>query len=161
MPSFFAAAGKEPAVISLYKDMSQSGEAREEALGHIHDLAQQEIDPRYENPSDTALAILLWLTRFAAPDYSYMAANIVDRAPQCWYGKKLARRILLPPPVDSGDSLIGTIRRGLEAGTNSGDAAVIMNPAARVKGLRHYRGASVIVSSAGNVTEQLSNWGTA
>lgn len=85
MPSFFAAANKEPAVMSLCDDMIKSGEVREEVLGHIHDLSQLEIDRRYENPNDTALAILLWLTRYTAPDYSLMAADLVDRAPQCWY----------------------------------------------------------------------------
>lgn len=152
MPSFFAAASKEPAVMSLYLGMNQSGEAREEVLGYIQDLSQLEIDRRYENPHDTALAILLWATVFTASDYSHMAADLVDRAPQCWYAKKLARRILLPPPVASGDvwGVFDSSGRGLQAGPNSGDASLIMNLVPRVRGPHHYGWARVVASAAGN-----------
>lgn len=140
--SFFAAANKEPAVMSLCEDMSKSGEAREEVLGHIHDLSQLAVDRRYENPNDAALAILLWLTRFTAPDYSQIAADLVDQAPQCWYAKKLARRILLPPPVASGNSPVSaSLDLGRPECMSSVDVSIMMNLAANLKGLRYYTGA--------------------
>jgi len=87
--------------------MLTSGEAHEEVLGRIHGLSRLAVDRRYENPNDTALAVLLWLTMFAAPDYVQIVADVVDRAPQCWYAKKLANRILTPPPVASANVWTG------------------------------------------------------
>ena len=109
---FFAAASREPAVIALRESIASSGFAMEEVLGHVSDLGTLEIDRRYENPNDTALAVLLWSLYFADanPGWACTAAEMVDRAPQCWYAKKLARRILLPPPVASGDSWSGEAR---------------------------------------------------
>jgi hypothetical protein len=156
MASFFAAANKEPAVTSLYQDISESGEAREEVLGLIHDLCQIEIDRRYENPSDTALAVLLWLTVYAAPDYSYMAADLVDRASQCWYAKKLARRILQPSRVASGNSPgsdVPNVPRSQSV--TSGDSLIIMNPGAKLVHPRYFRGA--VPSSGDSSTSTLVN----
>ena len=132
MHAFFNTASKEPIVLEAYRHMLESGEAREAALGRIHDLSFLEVDRRYENPNDTPLAILLWLTQFAAPDYVDMAADLVDRAPQCWYAKKLARRLLVPPPVATGNSLVGAYwSRQESAGPSSGDMTTTLNPATR------------------------------
>ena len=98
---FFRAVGEHPTVREAYRQMLESGELREDAIGHIFDLASKEIDPRFENPHDTALAVLLWLTTFAANDNVQVAAVYVDQAPQCWYAKKLAQRILHPPQAPS------------------------------------------------------------
>ena len=94
---FFEAVEQHPTVREAYRQMLGSGALREDAIGRIYDLTNQEIDPRFENPHDTALAVLLWLTTFAANDNVQVAAVYVDQAPQCWYAKKLAERILHPP----------------------------------------------------------------
>lgn len=141
---FFMTAKNELAVDSLYRDMINSGEAREEVLGYIHDLSQLEVDKRYENPNDTALAILLWLTDFAAPNFSRLAADLVDRAPQCWYAKKLARRILMPPKAATGHIQVGAgpIGARFESG-GSGDRFFILNPAAKMQRPHYYTGAQI------------------
>lgn len=139
MRAFFGAARAEPAVISIYRNMTESGEAREEVLGRLQDLAQLEINPRYENPNDTALAILLWLTESTAPAHSQMAAALVDRAPQCWYAKKLARRILFPPPVASGYRWAGELRSGPRSESmGTENALIIVNPGASLTQPRYY-----------------------
>jgi hypothetical protein len=144
MPAFFTAASREPAVLSLYKDMGESGEAREEVLGQIQDLSQLEIDRRYENPNDTTLAVLLWLTEYAAHDFSPMAADLVDRAPQCWYAKKLARRILMPPKVGTGHFQVGEHPIGARFDSGgSGDTVITLNPAAGLKRPRYYTSAKI------------------
>lgn len=131
MRSFFTAAGHQPAVVTLYQKMRDSGEALEEVLGHIHDLSQLEVDRRYENPNDAALAILLWLTLFCStnPGYYHTAAELVDRAPQCWYAKKLARRVLIPPSVASDNTHAGEYPRGYSmVNPLSGDMVVNVSP---------------------------------
>ena len=95
---FFHEVGKHPTVREAYRQMHDSGEVREDAIGRIYDLSRREIDFRYENPHDTELAVLLWLMNYAANDNVQVAAAYVDQAPQCWYAKKLAQRILNPPP---------------------------------------------------------------
>ncbi len=122
---FFTAVGKEPVVVSLLKDMGGSGEAREEVFGLITDLSQLKIDRRYENPYDTALAVLLWLTLYAAPDLSRLAAEQVYGAPQCWYAKKLAHRVLEPPRVASGNDWVGAYRRDLQTPGGSSSHSII------------------------------------
>ena len=110
--SFFRAVAREPAVIEAYQEMQKSGELREEVLGHIYDLAAQEVDPQYANPNDTPLAVLLWLTYFAAGDLAHIAADRVNHAPQCWYANKLAKRILNPPPSTTEWYRIGKVPYG-------------------------------------------------
>jgi len=101
--AFLRGAANEKSVRTLYSALVTSGEAREEVLGRISDLSRLEVDRRYENPHDTALAVLLWLTVMASPDFGTIAADLADRAPQCWYAKKLARIVLAPNPIESGD----------------------------------------------------------
>ena len=97
--AYFRAVSKHPVVKEAYRQITESGELREDAIGRIYALACQEVDPQFENPNDTPLAVLLWLTTFAAPDIAQVAATYVDHAPQCWYAKDLAERILNPPSV--------------------------------------------------------------
>lgn len=99
--SFLRAAVTEPAVVTLYKAMVTVPKARKAVLEQIQSLSRLEVDRRYQNPNDTALAVLLLLTVFTDSDYGQIAADLVDRAPQCWYAKKIARRILNPPPIAS------------------------------------------------------------
>ena len=101
--AFFKAADKEPAVREARRRLSQSGELHEDVLTRIYELADSDVDPQYANPNDTALAVLLWLSYFTFPDYAHIAAGYVRRAPQCWYARKLANRILNPPPSE-GDN---------------------------------------------------------
>ena len=95
---YFRAVSLHPTVQEAYGQIFDSAELREDAMGLICDLANEEVDLEFENPNDTPLAVLLWLTNFTAPDSAQVAATYVDRAPHCWYAKKLAQRILDPPP---------------------------------------------------------------
>ena len=101
--AFFEAVAREPAVLEAYDQMRNSGDLREEALGRLCDLVWSDADSRYENSNDTPLAVLLWLTNFAASDFAAIAAGWVDQAPRCWHAKKLAQRILNPPPALTGN----------------------------------------------------------
>lgn len=95
--AFFREVAQDPVALELCRQVKDSGELQESTLDRIHDLAGQEFDRRYENPNDTPLAVLLWLTCRAAPEAGPVAAHYVARAPQCWYARKLAQRIMGPP----------------------------------------------------------------
>ena len=103
--AFFRAVGNDPMVRQSLRFMRESGEVREEVLNTIFDLSTSEIDPRYENPYDTSLAVLLWLTRYTDSDFARLGASYVMRAPGCWYANKFARQIMYPPPSGSLESL--------------------------------------------------------
>lgn len=107
--AFFKAADKEPAVREARRRLLQSGELHEDILNRIYDLADSDVDPQYANPNDAALAILLWLSYFTFPDYAHIAAGYVRRAPQCWYAKKLANRILNPPRSEGDNESAASI----------------------------------------------------
>lgn len=133
--AFYRAAANEPACVDLYSNMLASGEAREEVLGHILDLSQLEVDRRFENPKDTSLAILLWLTNFAAPELVEIAADLVDRAPNCWYAKKLAHRILVHSPTETDNLWVGAPpAHKTSSGGSSGDVFLRINAFSSVPG---------------------------
>lgn len=96
MGAFFRAASKEPAVREAYHCLLESGVLREDVLDRLYDLAALEVDSRYENPNDTALAVLLWLTYFASPNDADIAVEYVGKAPQCWYAAKFAGQLSAP-----------------------------------------------------------------
>lgn len=102
--AFFREVAKDPVALELCRQVKNSGELQESTLDRIHDLAGQEFDRRYENPNDTPLAVLLWLTCRAAPEAGPVAAHYVARAPQCWYARKLAQRVMGPPAAAGANS---------------------------------------------------------
>jgi hypothetical protein len=127
--AFFRAVAREPAVLEAYRQMRESGELREDVLGRIHDLATLEIDPCYENPNDTPLAVLLWLTYFTTPNFAPTAAARIARAPQCWYARKLAGRILNPRPSTTRNYVIWeTPGRPRATAVSSGNVRLTMTP---------------------------------
>ncbi len=145
--AFFRAVAKEPTVLEALQQMREAGELREDVLGRIHDLAELEADPRYENPNDTALAVLLWLTYFAAGDFVPMAAAMVDRAPNCWYASKLAHRILSPPPAATGNYQFGeTSLRPKATAVSYGNLKFTMSPFTE-RPLKFYEGNSEATST--------------
>ena len=99
--AFLRTARKQPAVQRTLRLMRESGERREEVLDRICYLATEETDPRYENPNDTPLAILLWLTCYTEPDLARLGARYVERTPRCWYASRLAHYINSPPATKS------------------------------------------------------------
>lgn len=121
--AFFREVAQDPVVAELYRQAKDSGALQELTLDRIHDLAGQEIDRRYENPNDTPLAVLLWLTCHTAPDAGPIAAHYIARAPQCWYARKLARWLLEPRQVAAPN-----FWEGVEAKTRVGDSKASTTP---------------------------------
>ena len=127
--AFFRTVSQDPVVLETCREMWKSGEVREEVLGRLYDLVREETDPCFENPNDTPLAVLLWLTNFAAPYHAERAAAWVDLAPRCWYAKKLAQRMLNPPPSATVDSRFGKLPAGpMTTGATSGEVRFRLSP---------------------------------
>ena len=128
--AFFRAVSNDPVVLELHRQAQDSGELREEVLGRIYDLAVQGIDRRYENPNDTPLATLLWLTCRTAPDFVQAAAHYTARAPQCWYARNLAQRIIALPISEGTYSWAGAEPAAATISMLPVDAKVKISPAA-------------------------------
>jgi hypothetical protein len=124
--------------------MITSGEARERAFDRLAEYANLDIDSRFANPNDTAMAIILWLAFAADPQQAQVAAAIVDRAPQGWYSKKLARWILTPQPQSDSGAGEGSARPDRTASIGSSPGYQV-----QVGRIDHYpKGPGVLDSSA-------------
>lgn len=64
-------------------------------LNRVFELSRQQVDPRYENPWDTALAVYVLLLSWKDESLAKIAAEEVIHIPQCWWAMKVSRRILL------------------------------------------------------------------
>ncbi len=138
--AFFKAASRQPAVQEMARQLAECSNRREETLGLIYDISNLAIDPRYENPKDTSLAILLWLTSFADPEYSRLAAFYVDQAPQCWYAKKLARSILTPAAVKSSNASFRDSPKGNSTFSSATDSIIAMASGNPKHGISRWKG---------------------
>ena len=76
LASFIQAVSSEPCVQTLYRAMSTSREATSEVLRQISQLSALEIDRKYENPNDTALAVFLLLVTLVDSDYSIVVGDL-------------------------------------------------------------------------------------
>ena len=133
--AFFRAVRDDPVVKETLRLMLDSGEIQEEALGRIWDLASLETDPHYENPHDTPLAVLLWLTRYTNRHFALVGAHYVEQAPRCWYAHKIARQISNPPAAGSLDvsANAGTAPRILSNSSSTEASLTMSSPVGKVR----------------------------
>jgi len=106
--TFLRAAEQEEAVWFLYSALKKP-ENRKHLLNRILVLGQRDIDERYTNPADTALAVYLWGLELRDWKRAKLAAVIVSEAHKCWWSRMLAHHILLEKPTfsDAGETSEG------------------------------------------------------
>ena len=101
--SFFQAVAGDSTVRALLEAMDETGFTPEQILGRIYELSMFDPDPRYENPYDTALAVLLWLTAYTDDQLANVGAHYVQLAPRCWYATRLANQVIAPSSSRSSE----------------------------------------------------------
>lgn len=134
--------------------MIASPEVLFEVLRQIRDLSDLEVDRRYENPNDTALAVFLLLVTLVDTDYAFITADLVDRAQQCWYAKHIARRILTPYNISSSNtrpSLSHTM-------SLSDEMSIVLNPATLQRKLSFHRKANTSENKESDIVPEVLNW---
>ena len=147
LASFIRAADQLQSVRVLNRALMDSREAREEVFGRLNDLSNLAVDRRYLHPYDSALTILLWLTISSSLDYGLMSAEVVDRAPQCWYAKKLSRKVLMPTPAPKTNGETGISNRDISVSNNSTtEFRTTMNPSILP---RHFLNLASVTATAG------------
>lgn len=91
LATFLNRARREQAVQAIFASLDTP-----RCLGQVYlrtlELAQEEVDIRFENPRDVALAVYLWVTSLKDTAMAEGMAQLVLKAPQCWWATTLARR---------------------------------------------------------------------
>ncbi len=92
--TFLRGASQEEAIQHLSKEL-RAPSFREETAARAITLASTRVDPRYENPADTALTLYVWLLSLKDLPMARLAADAVVNAQNCWWGIRVARDVLL------------------------------------------------------------------
>ena len=79
----------EQEIVRTLCDALDSRENFKEVIFRIHELSKKSIDERYENPSDTALAIYVQAIYLKDLELGQIAAEIALKAPQTWWTSKV------------------------------------------------------------------------
>jgi len=103
LKTFLRAAWNQVELIVLLNELRNEDIQRLLLLRAIN-LSQEKVDPRFENPSDTALALYVWAAYMKNNDLGKILAQAVTRAPQCWWAKLISRQIILDNPVFNNEN---------------------------------------------------------
>jgi len=90
---FLRIASKQTSVRSVLAQMD-SEENRRRILKQVLQLLRLDVDYRYENPWDTAIAVLLWILARRTPQLGVLAAQAALEAPQCWWVPRIVEDML-------------------------------------------------------------------
>lgn len=98
---FIEALSEDPAIINLVEYIRENLFYPLNVLNRIKTLIGIDVDYRYANPHDTALAAYAWAFRIASiPEAASIAAELLVGARQIWWAREIASLILeeLPHP---------------------------------------------------------------
>ena len=93
LKTFFRAA-KQEGTIYVLLEMLDSFDRLQEVFFRLHDLSQDEVDPRYENRWDTALSVYVWVLSLKDRSLGKLAAGITLQAAQLGWAEEIAHQIL-------------------------------------------------------------------
>lgn len=91
--TFLRVAGDQESVRTVLSGIT-SEENQQRVLLETLRLSRLQVDLRYENPWDSALAVLLWVLSLKALPLARVAAEAAVQAPQCWWALRVAEGIL-------------------------------------------------------------------
>lgn len=81
-------------VLSLIAIIREAPEHALQILSRVEQLSRLHINPRYENPNDTAIATYCWALFQADPDLGRIAATFAASAAGVWWAREIAVFIL-------------------------------------------------------------------
>ncbi|MFW9940464.1 MAG: hypothetical protein ACFFFT_05445 [Candidatus Thorarchaeota archaeon] len=85
---------QEKAVNFLIENLNHN-DIKISILNRIINLANRQVDIRYENPWDSALATYLWILHVCDFDLAQLGAEITLQSQKCWWASKIANLIIL------------------------------------------------------------------
>lgn len=154
--TFFVAARRENAVGQLLLALASS-EVREQVLMRSLELAGQAVDPRYENPRDTALAVYVWLMSLKDWLLTEIMAEAIGQAPQCWWARKISRELLLGTRTRSSAGQDVRDFTGSPKVRHSSDGGEVVLPIGLLSGLRMGNVSVAAIPSRGDLQEPVGS----
>src|SRR3989344_3234302 len=88
---------------NLVKSLRDNADYRTALLARIRELATSQINHRYENPYDTAMATYAWALTQVSPKIARIGAELLTSARQTWWAREIAALILEEIPVSFVD----------------------------------------------------------
>jgi len=90
---------------NLVKSLRDNADYRTALLARIRELATSQINHRYENPYDTAMATYAWALTQVSPKIARIGAELLTSARQTWWAREIAALILEEIPVSFVDDV--------------------------------------------------------
>ena len=103
--TFLLGVQQQEAVHILFRELD-SPEKRLQLFSQVVALSRQQIDPRYENLWDTALAVYVWLISLKDANLAKVASQTAMQAPQCWWAAKVSSIVSTESRVNSDAELM-------------------------------------------------------
>lgn len=91
--TFLRIAGDQESVRTVLSEIA-SEEKQQRVLSQALRLSRLQVDLRYENPWDSALAVYLWVLSLKVLPLAQVAAEAAVQAPRCWWAFRVADGIL-------------------------------------------------------------------
>lgn len=136
----------DQAVRALAKEL-RSPLVADHVLSRVLELTAQAVDPRYENPNDTALAIYAWLLSRHDSLLSYLACAAMSQVPNLWWASKVATGIIQHRFTQNEGS--GAVSTPVKANTQAGDRLFVAGPRFPFPGRIRFIGCPSTPSSRG------------
>jgi len=92
---------RHPTTRRIARLIAEENQSITDIVNAIRRITRRAIDPRYESPSDVALAVLLYLLADIDKATAAFAATLVLRAPQTWWARRQASAILSAPRLET------------------------------------------------------------
>jgi hypothetical protein len=80
--------------VRFIRECASKGAGLDTVVGRAMSIARRQSDPRYENKSDVALAILLTILSDRNLEIGQLVAGIVANVPRLWWAERVAVEIL-------------------------------------------------------------------
>lgn len=91
--TFIDAITGSPEFQQLVKVIEDDPRSRGAVLNRLHELSAQEIDPRYEHPSDVSMATYVLAMFRTRPLIGHLGATSVRDARNVWWTRQIARSV--------------------------------------------------------------------
>jgi hypothetical protein len=152
---------RQPAFQSLVDCLTEDFELRSAVVSRIDALASQEVDTRYLNPWDTALASYLYALSIGHGPSAMLVADAVERARNTMWAQNTSRSLLNRRRHEADYIAVDRrIRKPVVDEETRGKDAVFRAPLRRVKGLAgeitYYGSSPAGTSFSGSTGHQVS-----
>lgn len=115
--TFLRVAGNQESVTTVLSELA-SPQKQQRVFSEALRLSRLQVDLRYENPWDSALAVFVWVLSLRALQLARVAAEAAVQAPQCWWASRIAH-----------DVLRGSLVRSTQASRRTDDFIPLVLPA--------------------------------